>query len=86
MRGKVFQVFDQAGVVISDAYDFKGNLLHSQRQLGQEYKTTLDWSAAVPLETDIYASHTLYDALSRPTEVTAPDNSIIRPTYNEATS
>ena len=84
LRGKVAQVFDQAGVVTSDDYDFKGNLLRGQRQLAQEYKTALDWSAAVPLEADIYTSRTRYDALNRPTELTAPDNSVIRPGYNEA--
>ncbi|MGH9895363.1 MAG: SpvB/TcaC N-terminal domain-containing protein, partial [bacterium] len=31
--GKVVQLFDQAGVVTTDEYDFKGNLLQSQRQL-----------------------------------------------------
>ncbi|MGH8646446.1 MAG: RHS repeat-associated core domain-containing protein [Gammaproteobacteria bacterium] len=84
LRGKVVQLFDQAGVVASDEYDFKGNLLRSQRQLAQEYKTTLDWSAAVPLEAAVFTSRTRYDALNRPTELTAPDDSIIRPAYNEA--
>ncbi len=84
LRGKVVKLFDQAGVVTSDDYDFKGNPLHGQRQLVREYKTTLDWSAAVPLEAPTYISHTIYDALNRPTELTAPDNSVIRPTYNEA--
>ncbi len=32
-----------------------------------EYKTTLDWSAAVPLEAETYTSRTRYDALNRPT-------------------
>ena len=33
------QVFDQAGVVTSEAYDFKGNLLRSQaRNCCPEYK------------------------------------------------
>ena len=31
-----------------------------------------------------YTSRTRYDALNRPTELTAPDNSVIRPSYNEA--
>lgn len=84
MRGKVYQVFDQAGVVTSDEYDFKGNALSSRRQLAAEYKTTLDWSGAVPLEAPAYTSSTVYDALNRPTELTAPDNSRIRPGYNEA--
>ncbi|MBA2394361.1 MAG: toxin, partial [Ktedonobacteraceae bacterium] len=84
LRSRVFQIFDQAGVVTSDKYDFKGNLLHSQRQLAQEYKATLNWSAAVPLEAPIYASQTSYDALNRPTEQITPDNSVTRNVYNEA--
>lgn len=84
MRAKVYQLFDQAGVVTSDEYDFKGNALSSQRQLAAEYKTTLDWSGAVTLEAPAYTSSTDYDALNRPTELTAPDNSRIRPGYNEA--
>ncbi|MGZ5053532.1 MAG: SpvB/TcaC N-terminal domain-containing protein [Methylobacter sp.] len=84
LRGKVVQLFDQAGLVTSDDYDFKGNLLQSQRQLAREYKATLDWSTNVPLEPEVYTSSTRYNALNRPTEQIAPDNSIYRPTYNEA--
>jgi RHS repeat-associated protein len=84
LRGKVIELFDQAGVVTSDDYDFKGNLQRSQRRLAREYKTTLDWSGRVPLDTETYTSHTRYDALNRPTELTTPDNSVIRPSYNEA--
>src|SRR4029453_17832536 len=77
------------GIVTSDDYDFKGNLLGSQRQLAQGYKTTLNWSAAVPLGADTFTSRTRYDALNRPTELTTPHSpamqpSVIRPTYNEA--
>jgi RHS repeat-associated protein len=84
LRGKPFQLFDQAGVVTSDQYDFKGNLLRGRRHLAQAYKTTVDWSAAVPLHADTYTTATRYDALNRPTELTAPDNSVIRHAYNEA--
>jgi RHS repeat-associated protein len=96
LRGKVFRQFDAAGMVTNyginpataepAAYDFKGNLLRSQRQLAQEYKATLDWlvPAAVPLETGIYASSSRFDALNRPTEQIAPDNSVYRPAFNEA--
>jgi RHS repeat-associated protein len=92
LRGKVVQTFDQAGVVTSDKYDFKGNLLNSQRQFAGNYKTVLDWSstaATVPLEDEIFTSSTRYDALNRPVEATAPHTpdmktSILRPTYNEA--
>ena len=88
-RGKVVQLFDQAGAVTSDDYDFKGNLLSSQRQLAPEYKTNLDWSGVVPLEADSYTSSSRFDALNRPTELTTPHTpamqpSVIRPGYNEA--
>ncbi|PKH01306.1 toxin [Psychromonas sp. MB-3u-54] len=36
------------------------------------------------LEDDTYTSHTSYDALNRPTKLTAPDNSVIRHHYNAA--
>ena len=58
LRGKVVQLFDQAGLVTTEAYDFKGNLLQSQRQLAREYKATLDWLTAVPLEPEVYTSRT----------------------------
>jgi RHS repeat-associated protein len=91
LRGKVVQLFDQAGVVTSDDYDFKGNLRRSRRRLAQAYKTTLDWSGAVPLEADTYTSGTRYDALNRPTQLVAPHSdqpgtivNVIQPIYNEA--
>src|SRR5262249_28038695 len=79
---RVFQVFDGAGVVTSEAYDFKGNLLGSQRQLAKfvqsipAYRTTVDWSAAVQLEAETYTSRTTYDALNRPITLTTPDQSV----------
>jgi RHS repeat-associated protein len=84
LRGKVVQVLDQAGIVTSDDYDFKDNLLSTRRQLAREYRTALDWSANPALEPETFASSTLYDALNRPTSVTSPDASVHRPTFNEA--
>jgi RHS repeat-associated protein len=84
LRGKPFQIFDQAGTVTTGAYDFKGNLLESERQLAADYKTTLDWSGTVPLEPAVYSTRTRYDALNRPIELTSPDSSVMRPGYNEA--
>jgi RHS repeat-associated protein len=91
LRGKLVQVFDQAGVVTSDEYDFKGNLLRSQRQLAHAYSTTLVWPASVPLDASVYTSRTRYDALNRPIQLIAPHSdqpgvtvNIIQPVYNEA--
>jgi RHS repeat-associated protein len=94
MRGRVYQYFDQAGMVThmgrnpatnqNEAYDFKGNLLRSSRQLAVEYKHTLDWLVAPELEEQVFVSSTTYDALNRPVTLTTPDNSVIRPEFNEA--
>jgi RHS repeat-associated protein len=83
-RGKAVQHFDQSGVVTSEDYDFKGNLLAGQRQFAHEYKETLNWSANVPLDPDIFTSSSTFDALNRPTEQIAPDASRIRHSFNEA--
>jgi RHS repeat-associated protein len=91
LRGKVVELRDQAGIVTSDKYDFKGNLLESRRSLAQEYKATLNWSGAVPLEAETYISRTRYDALNRPTQLIAPHSdqagttvNVIQPGYNDA--
>ena len=68
LRGKVFQSFDGAGVVTSEAYDFKGNLIKSNRRLAGEYKATLDWSATVALEPEVFTTLATLDALNRPVE------------------
>lgn len=84
LRGKVLQHFDQAGVVTSDAYDFKGNLLTGRRQLAQDYKNTIDWSTEPALAAEVFVSSTSYDALNRPLTLTAPDGSVTRPQFNAA--
>jgi RHS repeat-associated protein len=84
LRGKVVRLFDQAGLVTTDSYDFKGNLLSSRRQLAQEYKAVVDWGSNPPLEIESFASATAFDALNRPVAATAPDGSVYRATFNEA--
>ncbi|WP_438017764.1 SpvB/TcaC N-terminal domain-containing protein [Sorangium sp. So ce315] len=98
LRGQAYQVYDGAGVVTSQAYDFKGNLLQASRRLRSEVHAGADWSvlsaptdvsaiaaAADPLlEAESFETQTAYDALNRPTSLLAPDASEIKPTYNEA--
>jgi RHS repeat-associated protein len=83
-RRRVAQLFDQAGAVTNDAYDFKGNLLSSRRQLARDYKGVLDWSGSPTLESETFAGSTTYDALNRPTSTTTPDQSVYLPAFNEA--
>jgi RHS repeat-associated protein len=83
-RSRVFQVFDGSGVATSEAYDFKGNLLRSRRELLPDYTQAVNWQQNLVPNDGTFTSSTIYDALNRPTAVTAPDGSIHRPTYNEA--
>jgi RHS repeat-associated protein len=84
LRGKAFRHFDDAGVLSTDLYDFKGNPLRSARRFTREYKHTPDWSEPQPLKSRTFLSTTKYDALNRTIAVTAPDGSIYRPRFNEA--
>ena len=93
LRGKVYQNFDTAGVLTNHAYDFKGNLLRSERVMIRDFKSTPDWSVTPPpaLELDVFTSSTVYDALNRPAQVIPPHLggatdrcNVIEPRYNEA--
>jgi len=95
LRTRVFQHFDNAGVVTSlgrntvtnqdEAYDFKGNLLRSSRTVADDYKKLYDWAVdTVQPSWETFSSSATYDALNRPVSATTHDGSVVRPTYNEA--
>src|SRR5204863_10107132 len=87
LRTRVSRQCDGAGIVVhlasnpisnqDEAYDFKGNQLRSTRQLAADYKSAPDWSANPPLDLEVFASSTTFDALNRPVTLTTPDNSVI---------
>jgi RHS repeat-associated protein len=82
-RGRLFKHFDTAGTVATGGYDFKGNPITSTREVAQDYKNLIDWSQPQPAG-ESFTGSTTYDALNRPITITAPDNSVYRPSYNEA--
>ncbi len=81
-RGKIYQVFDAAGLItnfganpltnLNEGYDFKGNLLRSRRQLLQDYKDQADWTRNPPLGDENFTSSSRYDALNRVIQQIAP--------------
>ncbi len=90
-RGKPYRVYDSAGMVTSEAYDFKGNLLRGSRQFCRDYKKVADWQQDPELEEERFYSSTCYDALSRPVQMIAPHSdkdgvkcNILCPGYNKA--
>lgn len=84
LRARLFRQFDEAGIVTSVDYDFMGNLLKSSRQLLSDYREQVNWAASPPLDSEVFYGETTYDALNRPVTLTAPDRSVVRPTYNDA--
>jgi RHS repeat-associated protein len=98
LRGRIYRHFDAAGVATNTAFDFKGNLLASTRQLAIEYRQPVDWSslaavkdagqtakaAAAWLQAEIFTSSSTFDALNRVIAATEPDRSVARPVFNEA--
>ncbi|MCD9025516.1 SpvB/TcaC N-terminal domain-containing protein [Cohnella silvisoli] len=72
LRGKLYALFDTAGVVTNESYDFRGNLLSTKRQLALDYKTTPDWSQNPALEEERFVARTRYDAQNRPVQIIAP--------------
>ena len=92
-RTRVWKLHDAAGRVVSERYDFKGNLLRSTRTFLKSYSQKADWSATPQpnLETESFSSRTSYDALNRPLQLVAPRSdqpgtkiNVIQPVYNEA--
>lgn len=81
-RGMIYQQYDQSGVVTMQ-YDFKGNVVATERQLAQEYKLDIDWSSRTPpaLESERFINTTSFDALNRPTELSV-GGSRTRNNYN----
>ena len=46
LRTRAFRSYDNAGILTSEKYDFKGNLLRGTRQLAADYKGIPDWAAS----------------------------------------
>ncbi|HYP54532.1 MAG TPA: RHS repeat-associated core domain-containing protein, partial [Pyrinomonadaceae bacterium] len=91
LRTRVHLQHDGAGLLTNEAYDFKGNLLRSTRQLPEDYKDPFDWKQSPSLESEVFASASRFDALNRVTQQTAPHVvkpesrlSVVQPAYNEA--
>jgi RHS repeat-associated protein len=86
--GKPVQHYDTAGLIDTPNYDFKGQPISTTRKLFTKYKEVANWLDG-NLSDDLepgpgFTFTTVTDALGRITQQTAPDGSIITPSYNEA--
>jgi RHS repeat-associated protein len=91
LRTRIYRHFASAGVATNaqldangtptEAYDFKGNSLHSTRQLVSDYKAIPDWLLMPQLDAETFESSTRYDALNRSTQSVAAHSSVTRPQH-----
>ncbi len=86
--GQVIKHYDTGGLIDTPDYDFKGQPLATTQKLFKKYKEVANW-IDINLVSDLepgtgFTFTTKTDALGRITEQTAPDGSIITPSYNEA--
>jgi RHS repeat-associated protein len=84
LRARTYRQFDGAGVRTTDRYDFKGNAVTASRQFAEAFREPPDWRGDVALEFEIFETATAYDALNRAIAMTAPDGSVVRPRFNDA--
>jgi RHS repeat-associated protein len=97
LRTRLALIFDGAGALRNDGFDFKGNLTRSTRLLAREYRLDPDWAILGPvqhaedaktaaktlLEPTEFATQTAYDALNRTIRRVSPDKSVTHFGYNE---
>ncbi|TDG02547.1 toxin [Paraburkholderia guartelaensis] len=83
LRGKPYRHFDTAGIVTTSQYDFKGNLLHSERKFCCDFRSVPNWSRHPSVEAERFTGSTTYDALNRQVTVQSPDGSVCHARFNE---
>jgi hypothetical protein len=98
LKGRVYQLYDQAGVVTIKRIDFKGSVTEVERRLAKKYNSSIDWQtldglvsvvaieaeAAPQLESETFSVSSVLDALNRPMLLTLADKSVIEAKYNNA--
>ncbi|HSI78928.1 MAG TPA: toxin TcdB middle/N-terminal domain-containing protein [Lunatimonas sp.] len=86
--GQAMFHYDTGGVVETPDYDFKGQPVASTQKLFRKYKEVANWlDANLTMDLEPGAGYTFItetDALGRIYQQTAPDGSVITPSYNEA--
>jgi RHS repeat-associated protein len=98
LRGQLVAQLDQAGLTVSDRFDFKGNPRRGIRRLAATTDGVVDWSATATepnpvaavglvsalLEAEAFEQTAAHDALGRAYSSTLPDATRVERTFNRA--
>ncbi len=83
LRGQLYQASDGAGQLTHSAYDFKGNLLETARQLLKDPTIgDADWASGPDLSHEVFTTYATYDALSRLVDTKDPGGNIQEFSYD----
>ena len=82
LRGKLYQLRDQSGVVTNSKYNLQGNILETSRQLTKNYQDYVNWDDSVELEEEIYTNQFTFNAIQQLIAETTPDGSVKTNNYN----
>ncbi|MEO1373069.1 MAG: SpvB/TcaC N-terminal domain-containing protein [Cyanobacteria bacterium J06635_10] len=82
LRGQLYQLKDQSGVITNPKYSLQGDLLETNRQFTQSYKDYINWSEDVDRESESYTSLVALNAIQQVISETTPDGSVTRKSYN----
>nr|MDJ0718444.1 RHS repeat-associated core domain-containing protein [Prochloraceae cyanobacterium] len=82
LRGQLYQLRDQSGVITNSKYNLQGNILETTRQLTKTYKDYINWDEDVELETESYTSKFAFNAIQQLIAETTPDRSVKTNNYN----
>ena len=86
VRGKPIVVYDTAGKIVTDRFDFKSNLLQTQKRFTTNYKDLVNWSGPgldVKLETETFTTSFTYDAINRVQSHNGADGTTTKSIYNQ---
>lgn len=84
LKGHVYSVKDQSGILTNSSYSMLGEALDTSKQLAIEYKSELDWTTSVKLESKSYNTSFEFNALKLQTAETTDDKTIATKQYDEA--
>ena len=79
--GQIYQVKDQAGIVVYSQYNLEEQIAFTTRQFCQDYTPAPNWSTSVTLQTKVYETALSYDALKRITTERVDNGNTCRTNY-----